>query len=714
MPRGTSFCVLLLATVAVDGRAQQDPYETTVHAPPRISDGWSGPASPAAESFDRDTLDRSGEDKIQDVLARAPGIELTDEQGNPAQQGLLLDGFEISPVTGLSQAVAVYLDGVRLNEPSVEQLNFELVPLEDLAWVEWTRSPAPLGGSNALGGTVQLFTRRGGRRVEAEVTSEIGTRADARVRGRLSGPLGPLGGYVSVLLFEDPGWRVTGGARGVRAFGKLGLSTDSLDTTLSYQFQKDKVQQPGSLPESLLAQDRRANYTAGDRFIPVLHLLTLNVRGRPAAGVTLSGTAFLRIFHGDQANANLVDPDTDLTERTTSTGVRIEADGRFLFGSFQNRWLVGAEASADWVGVSVQQLPNSEFSEDEEGRPLPRLAAELSDRRFLGAIFVSDRLELVEGALRGLSLEGVLRLDNVTHDIVDTTPDAPGAATARRSYTRLVPAVTLAKDFARRWTLSVSYGQGFRAPAFLELTCAEPSAPCIGLQAGLAPDASDANLRPVVSQTFAAGVRGTPLDWLSLKLWAFRTDLRDDIFGQVLPGGTEVFFQNIERTRRQGIVTSLGFSASWASLELSYSFVRATFEGDAVLATARTPEGTEQVKAGNLLPLSPVHRGSATGWIKPFHWLTMGLSLSAVGPQFLRGDAANVTPRLSGYAVLDASAEGRWGAWSAGVTVRNLLGTDYETFGTYAPDARLEGAPVTRFLNPGAPRHVLFRVGWRT
>ncbi len=703
----------LVLLVSPEAPAQEARLETTVHAPPRLDDRSSEPGDPAVETLAGDDLARSGATTLAGALSRAPGIDLADEQGNPVQQGLRLDGFELGPVTGVSQGVSVYLDGVRLNDPAVEQLDFELVPLEDLARVEWVRAPAPLGGSNALGGTLQLFTRRGGRRLEAEVTSEVGTRADARLRGMLGGPIGPLDAYASVLLFEDPGWRQASAARGVRAFGKLGLRTDALDATLSYQFQEDRVQQPGSLPESLLALDRTANYSAGDRFVPLVHLLTLNARGRVAPGVSLSATAWVRVFRGDQSNANLSAPDTALAERTTSTGGTLQVDGRFRMGPFRNRWLLGVDASESWVDVDVQQRPNAGFTEDAQGRPLPRLAAALSDARLAVAGFLSDTLELSEGALRGLSLSVSARLDHLAHDIVDTTPDTPGAASARRSYTRLVPAVTLAQALPGRWTLSAAYGQGFRAPAFLELTCADPAAPCIGLQAGLAPDASAGPLRPVVSETCAAGVTGAPLDWLGLRLWAFHTDVRDDIFGLVLPGGTEVFFQNVERTRRLGLVASFSVSGSRAGLEASYALVRATFEDDAVLATPRIPEGTEQVHAGNLLPLAPVHRGGLGGWVRPWPWLTLGARVSAVGPQFLRGDAANVTPRLPGYALLDATLDLRWGAWNAGLAVQNLLGAQYETFGTYAPDARLPGSPVSRFLTPGPPRHVLFRLGWQ-
>ena len=68
---------------------------------------------------------------LPDALERLPGFTLQNEQGNPYQPDLSLRGFVASPVTGLPQGISVFLDGVRLNEPTVEEVNFDLIPLDD-------------------------------------------------------------------------------------------------------------------------------------------------------------------------------------------------------------------------------------------------------------------------------------------------------------------------------------------------------------------------------------------------------------------------------------------------------------------------------------------------------------------------------------------------------------------------------------------------------
>src|SRR5438132_240983 len=99
-----------------------------------------------------------------------------------------LRGFQVSPVIGVPQGVTVYVDGVRANEPDAHEVNFDLLPLEDVERVEVVYGPSVLLGRNALGAVVNLVTRRGAspaaRGIEASAGSwgryELKARAGAR------------------------------------------------------------------------------------------------------------------------------------------------------------------------------------------------------------------------------------------------------------------------------------------------------------------------------------------------------------------------------------------------------------------------------------------------------------------------------------------------------------------------------------------------------
>src|SRR5947209_10019196 len=155
----------------------------------------------------------------------------------------------------------------------------------------------------------------------------------------------------------------------------------------------------------------------------------------------------------------------------------------------------------------------------------------------------------------------------------------------------------------------VSYSHGFRAPAFLELTCAGPGAICPGLQAGVAPDPL---LQSVKAKHYEIGFQARPVLWLETDFALFRTDVHDDIFAVSPTGTAGLFFQNIGDTRRQGLELSLrGTYKSLLDAYANYTYTKATFEGDTELATPRLTAGcmmtpcTQLVRKGDEIPLVP-------------------------------------------------------------------------------------------------------------
>ena len=143
-----------------------------------------------------DALRRSGAPTLQDALTRLPGVTLNDEQGNSVQTDVSLRGFQVTSVTGVPQGISVFVDGVRVNEPTAEEVNFDLIPLDDIERIEVIRGPTALFGRNALGGSINIVTRRGEEVREIEPAVEAGSFGRQKYRLRLSGPLAPFDYYL--------------------------------------------------------------------------------------------------------------------------------------------------------------------------------------------------------------------------------------------------------------------------------------------------------------------------------------------------------------------------------------------------------------------------------------------------------------------------------------------------------------------------------------
>src|SRR5207237_10292647 len=77
----------------------------------------------AVQVLDADELRRAGLAGLPDALAgQVPGLSLSDEQGNSYQPDLSFRGFQATSVTGVPQGVSVFLDGVRVNEPTAGEI----------------------------------------------------------------------------------------------------------------------------------------------------------------------------------------------------------------------------------------------------------------------------------------------------------------------------------------------------------------------------------------------------------------------------------------------------------------------------------------------------------------------------------------------------------------------------------------------------------------
>ncbi len=240
------------------------------------------------------------------------------------------------------------------------------------------------------------------------------------------------------------------------------------------------------------------------------------------------------------------------------------------------------------------------------------------------------------------------------------SPEDPGKATGVATFTRPTPRLGLNYNLSERYGIYFSYSEGFRAPAFLELTCADPKSPCVGIQAGVAPDTGFFSLRPVKARSYELGLRARPASWLEGSFAMYRTDVQDDIFSVSPAETTKLFFQNVGDTRREGIEIGLrGVYKERLEGYLNYAYTRATFQSDVELASPRTPGEVEQVREGNQLPLTPNHRINAGLRYLIHKWVTLSLNLTYVGDQFFRGDEANTQPRLSDYVVVNTGIDFR-------------------------------------------------------
>ena len=694
---------VLLALSTVPAGAQQPdstPKDTTILAPvvvtgvrlPTVRELVRGLAGRTA-SLDAQDLDARGVRSLADALEQLPGVTTSDELGATSQMDVSLRGFQVSPVIGVPQGVTVYVDGVRANEPDAHEVNFDLLPLEDVDRVEVVYGPSVLLGRNALGAAVNLVTRRGASPAAREIEASAGSWGRYELKARAGARHGVWDYYVGARYERERGWREDTRSRIGTLFAKLGLLNGTWDATLSYSGADNRIFQAGSLPESVAAANPRHNFTAGDYFAPQAHLVILNAQ-RLLGRTQLALNAFGRSLSSEQFNVNFVGADSRQRNATRIGGGAVQLSGKLPLGARELRWLAGADADDEHVAVRIFAVrADSPDSLTESVR-----TNQVNVGAFAGAnVEIAPRLTATLAA----------RYDWIRvpfEDLIDSTQNG------LHIFRRLSPRGGLTWNNGGGHELFGSVSRGFRAPAVVELGCADPQAAC-PLPFALGPDPA---LKPVIATTYELGWHFRPARGrFDASADVYRTDVRDDIFfiASTVTGG---YFQNIGATRRSGVELALQWRRP-AGLRAyaNYGYTRATFETTATLATTRNPAG-ETVTPGDALPMVPEHRvnaGLAVPILRP-HGTESGVALLAgvdaryVGRQWLRGDEENVTRRLSDYAVADLSLTLSWRDFELRGAVRNLFDRRVFTFGTFAENRTAPGSPVQRWLTPGLPRHV--------
>jgi len=136
----------------------------------------------------REEIERRQWRTLNDVLGQSPGISTTNSGGPGKTTQLFMRGLN-------ANHSVVLIDGVRVNDPSSVNgaVNLAHLRLESVDRVEIVRGPmSTLYGSDALGGVINIITRKGSGRPTATLTVEGGSYGTVNADGLVSGSYGPV------------------------------------------------------------------------------------------------------------------------------------------------------------------------------------------------------------------------------------------------------------------------------------------------------------------------------------------------------------------------------------------------------------------------------------------------------------------------------------------------------------------------------------------
>jgi len=685
-------------------------------------------------------------------------VSINEAQNNPLQPDIYYRGFVASPLLGMPQGLSTYVNGVRFNEPFGDTVNWDLIPEGAVDSMALYGGSNPVYGLNSLGGAISVKTKTGfsapGHQIEV-----YGGSWDRHSEELTSGwNNGTWGYFLDLNHFEEDGWRNFSPTKAERAFGTLSWRGDkgSLDLTLAAN--DNDMRGNGATPETMLRQEgRKSVFTHPDQTITRMFFSELAGSYDVTDDIEVSGNAYFRqnrvkSFNGDTSDfeACLADPtllcetpgpdeqivmDTngnqvladDAVEGGTNNTSQTNMRGRggslqsvFAQDVFKHKNNLTVGTSYDYSSVHFNADTELASLTDNRGtvgsgilvdEPRVRLTTNTS----AVGVFLSDSFSITDD----LTATVAGRYNYIHMNLIDKYGTELNGS---HTFERLNPSAGLTYNIFDNLTVFGNYSESTRAPSPMELSCADPAAPCKLPNSFTA----DPPLEQVVAKTWEGGFRGDlnnavgkgDLKW---NLGYFHTmNTNDIIFRRDLNSGliSQGFFQNVGKTRRYGIEagTQINYPQLFSSIDdwhfsTNYTYLNARFLSGFDSLDPLDHDQIARVDQGDKIPGIPEHIFKATIGVDLWQKLSLALDGRYSGDQVFRGDEANNNPKLSGYWVFNARAEYKFTENVALFgKLDNIFDNNYNSFGVYGDASSIPGNFGTgndRFVSPGMPR-----AGW--
>ena len=590
---------------------------------------------------------------IADALQQhVPGLIISDTTGNPFMPDVQFRGFVASPVAGTPQGLAVYQNGMRINEAFGDTVNWDLIPTAAIRSVTVvTNNPA--FGLNALGGAVNVQMKNGFSYQGAEINTMGGSFGRIQSSAQYGKQIDNFSVYGALEGLRDNGFRNFSESAIRRFYGDVGYRTDSSEFHLNMGVANNNFGAAATVPVELLQNYWGATYTTPQTTNNGVAYLNLTgkveatptwtiegsarvrafrqktVDGNPTATERCEADAGLLCFNSDDVPANGLNglqlanpfPDTAVlgqidrtTTRSTTTGATLQATNTDQLFGHNNQFMVGTSfnsgvtrfgASAELGTIAPNYVVNgSGIFLGPSGSPISIGPVSLRATNQYTGLYALDTFDVTDA----FSISGGGRFNYasiVLQDQIGTELNG------NHTFSRFNPMIGGTYKITPELTAYAGYSEANRAPTPLELACADPARPCL-IAAFLI---ADPPLKQVVSRTVEAGFRGTTelnIGTLGWKVGAFRATNADDILAIPSPELQGFgYFQNVGRTRRQGIEAQVNLTSKTLQLYASYALVDARFL-DSLQVGSNSPfaddDGNVQIVPGNRIPAIPRNR----------------------------------------------------------------------------------------------------------
>ncbi len=405
----------------------------------------------------RRDIERRQAQSVQDLLRGVPGLDVVNNGGPGKSTSVFLRGTE-------SDHVLVLIDGVKVGSATLGTTPFEDIPVAQIERIEIVRGPrSSLYGSEAIGGVIQIFTRKGGGALRPWFSIGGGSHRTYRASAGLSG----------------------GGERGWFSLGASGIDTqgfNACDGNLAAGCFTVEPDRDGYRNRSV---SLRAGYRFDEGLAVDLHALRASGKNEFDGGFVNESESLQQVIGGTLRYAP-----RDAWDLTLTAGRSWSKSDNFKDGVFQTRFDTVRDTLSLQNDIALAEEHLLTLGVDyRKDRVDSTTAYAVTSRRDTG-LFAQ-----YQGWFGAHDLQLSLRRDD-------------DQQFGRHTTGSLAWGHALGDDLR----LTAAYGTAFKAPTFNELYYP------FGF--------GNPNLRPERSRSLEIGLRGRP-DWGRWSLNAYETRIHD-------------------------------------------------------------------------------------------------------------------------------------------------------------------------------------------